>query len=128
MTIMQAWSWLAANAFAVLVVVYLASTLCMLALALHAHWLATRIGKISREAGRLSVLVDNLMKAENARAEALDALNKQLETARTQGPSAVPDALPEVDRARLRNELELLIAEMSTEDGREQPQPSSVEA
>ena len=123
---MHAWNWIAANGFAVLAAVYLASTLCMLALALHAHWLSVRTSRLSRETHRLSALVDTLVKAENARAEALEILRMQFEAVLNASSGNGTETIPEEDRARLRNELESLIAEITTDDRHEQPHPDSV--
>ncbi len=127
MALTSAWSWLAAHGFDVLVVVYVASTLCMTALALHAHWLAARMGRLSSETGRLSALVDSLVKAESARAEALESLKAQFDAALDARPGTTSETVQEDDRARLRDELASLIAEITTDDRREEPHPDSVE-
>jgi hypothetical protein len=109
------WSWLAANGFAILLIVYLSSTVCLIALALHAHSMALAISRISKSTGRLSAKLDNLIKSEAEHRAALDSAGLPPES-----PSQAFDPLggssaTSVDAERLRSELELLIADITAD-------------
>jgi hypothetical protein len=112
-----AWHWLAAHGLAVMVAVYLGSTVCLIALALHAHGLAIRLARLTSESSRLSALVERLKQSDAARSQAIETFREQLaKTVHDPRDGVEIRTKPVPDE--LRNEIQSLIADiMAAEPG-----------
>jgi hypothetical protein len=113
------WRWLAVNAFFILFAIYLASTACLVALALQARSLSRRVGALARSSEQRGALIEELRKSIDALAI---AHAERITDERQMAPSLqVSENQPPttIEIAVIRDELRALIGEMASESQHE---------
>ena len=97
--------------------IYLASTICLVGVALCAYTLARRVARLSKDLNNLGLLLDKLNKSNDIHRQAIAALTERLNDqplpAFPDGNAGKPRAA--VSLAELRAEIESLVTDLDEE-------------
>lgn len=115
------WRWLAVNAFFILFAIYLASTACLVALALQARSLSRRVGALARSSEQHGVVIEELRKSIDALA--ITHAERITDERQMATLSQVSEIQPPttIELGKIRDELRELVLEMASESRRELP-------